>query len=78
MIVAVPEQQTVWSSGPGFPEHQAVLTWWRWWCSQCRATQPGKASHPEMVLTQGDRHAEQEQCHTEGQLALFALTGGTE
>jgi hypothetical protein len=77
VIVAVPERQTVVASGIGVPPYTTVLTWWRWWCSACRVLAPGvKASHADLALRQGDFHAEQEQCHTAGQLALFALGGG--
>jgi hypothetical protein len=77
MILAVPEQQTVVASGIGVPAYTTVLTWWRWWCSVCRILAPAtKASHAGLALRQGEHHAKQEQCHTEGQLALFALAGG--
>jgi hypothetical protein len=76
MILAVPEQQTVVASGIGIPAYTSVLTWWRWWCSVCRILAPGvKASHADLALAQGDYHAEREQCHTEGQLALFTVGG---
>lgn len=74
MIVAVPEQHTT-QAGP--PERRTVLTWWRWWCSACRLLQPdGQSSHADGALLRGDRHAAAEQCHTVGQLALFAAGGG--
>lgn len=77
MIIAVPEQETVWASGIGIPEHQATLTWYRWWCSVCRvSSRYAKASHADLALRQGDYHLEVAQCHVVGQLALFALAGG--
>ena len=72
MIVAVPEQETTVASGIGIPEYTTVLTWYRWWCSACRTSSPHvRASHAELALRQGDRHAAAEQCHVVGQLALF-------
>jgi hypothetical protein len=71
VILAVPEQQTVHASGIGASGRTSVLTWWRWWCSACRLLAAGMWSHAELALRQGDRHAEAEQCHVVGQLALF-------
>lgn len=77
MIVAVPEQVTTVASGIGVPEHTTVLTWYRWWCSACHISAPNAAaSHADLALRQGDYHLEVEQCHTAGQLALFAAPGG--
>jgi hypothetical protein len=76
VIVAVPEQETVMASGIGIPAYASVLTWYRWWCSVCRVLAPAaKASHADLALRQGEWHAEREQCHTVGQLALFAAGG---
>jgi hypothetical protein len=76
MILAVPEQHTTVASGAGIPERTTVLTWWRWWCSSCRAGSDGRSSHPDMALRSGDRHADAEQCDVVGQMALFALVAG--
>jgi hypothetical protein len=79
VILAIPEQEAVVASGIGIPAYTTVLTWWRWWCSVCRILPPAtKASHADLALSQGERHAQREQCHTEGQLALFALAGGAQ
>jgi hypothetical protein len=74
VILAVPEQLATVASGIGIPEHRTVLTWWRWWCSACRITGQ-RVSHAGMALDRGDRHTQAEQCHTVGQLALFAAGG---
>jgi hypothetical protein len=72
VIVAVPEQHTTTAGGIGIPEYTAVLTWYRWWCSVCRILAPAaRASHAELALRQGERHAAAEQCHVVGQLELF-------
>ncbi|HEX5772443.1 MAG TPA: hypothetical protein VFY11_15890 [Nocardioidaceae bacterium] len=77
MILAVPCQTSTVAAGIGVPEHPIVITMWRWWCSQCRLAQPsGASSHAAGALARGDWHAAAEQCHTVGQLALFALAGG--
>lgn len=73
MILAVPKQHTTVASGIGIPEYRTVLTWWSWWCSICRIA-GGQSSHADMALDRGDRHAETAQCHTVGQLVLFAMT----
>lgn len=76
MIIAVPEQVTVPASSAGIPEHQVVLTYFRWWCSACRTgSLANKWSHADLTLRMADLHAKREQCHAEGQLALFALAG---
>jgi hypothetical protein len=75
MILAVPEQHTVSASGIGVPAYTTVLTWWRWWCSICRVLAGTQASHADLALRQGEVHAEREQCHVTGQLALFAMGG---
>jgi hypothetical protein len=75
VIVAVPRQVTTVAAGIGIPEYRTVITTYRFWCSVCRVT-GGTVSHADMALDRGDRHAAAEQCHTVGQLALFALAGG--
>lgn len=74
-ILAIPEQHATVATGIGRPEYRTVLTWWRWWCSACRIG-GGRVSHADMALERGDRHVEDEQCHSVGQLALFAIAGG--
>ncbi len=74
MILAVPQQTRTVAAGIGIPEYTTVITWWCWWCSACRIER-GKSSHPDMALERGDRHAQAEQCHTVGQLALFPAGG---
>lgn len=72
MILAIPEQEVGTFSGIGIPPYESVPTWWRWWCSVCRVSaQSHSASHAELALSRGDRHAAVAQCHTDGQLALF-------
>jgi len=78
VIVAVPEQTTTVASGIGIPEHEIVLTWYRWWCSVCQVSaENARASHAGGALEQAEWHLETVQCHFVGQLALFALAGGT-
>lgn len=73
MIIAIPEQETVRCSGLGVPEHESVLSWYRWWCSECRVLASGaRASHASSALSQADRHLAVDQCHVVGQLALIA------
>jgi hypothetical protein len=76
MILAVPQQATTVASGIGIPEYRTVLTTWTWWCTVCRIPAPARWSHADLALRQGDHHAAAEQCHTVGQLELFALAGG--
>jgi hypothetical protein len=75
VILAVPQQTHTVASGVGIPEYRTVITWWAWWCSVCRIG-GSRVSHAGMALDRGDRHAQAEQCHTVGQLELFALAGG--
>lgn len=71
----MPEQETVWGSGIGIPEHQAVLTSYRWWCSVCRVFSEGnKWSNARLALRQADWHLATVQCHVEGQLSLIVPT----
>lgn len=77
MIVAVPEQHAAVFSGIGIPQHTAVLTWYRWWCSVCRVSAVNAAcSHAVGALEQAEHHLAVEQCHVVGQLSLFAHAGG--
>lgn len=77
MIIAVPQQETVRSSGINIPEHESVLTWYRWWCSVCKVTADGYCSHPDSALGQGERHMRTAQCHVVGQLSLLPLVGAS-
>jgi hypothetical protein len=74
VIVAVPEQRTVLFSGIGIPEHTAVSTWYRWWCSTCRVSAPSYCSHASLALDQAQWHLETVQCHVEGQMSLIVPT----
>jgi hypothetical protein len=70
VIVAVPEQVTIWAGS-----ERDVLTSYRWWCSVCRVSAAGtKASHADLALKQSEWHLAIEQCHAEGQLSLVAPT----
>jgi hypothetical protein len=72
VIIAVPEQERVRCAGIGVPEHESVLTWYRWWCSACHVSAvSARASHASGALSQADQHLASEQCHVVGQLALF-------
>lgn len=56
MIVAVPEQETTTASGIGIPEYSTVLTWYRFWCTECRLLADVSCSHASGALEQGDHH----------------------
>jgi hypothetical protein len=76
MILAVPQQTRTVASGIGIPEYPTVITCWSWWCTACRIPSGPRWSHADLALRQGDHHVTAEQCHTVGQLELFALAGG--
>lgn len=78
MIIAVPLQRTEVFSGIGIPQHTAVVTWYRWWCTSCRVPSgPANAwSHASYALQMGEHHEQRAQCQTLGQLSLFALPAG--
>ncbi|MEV6344153.1 hypothetical protein [Actinoplanes sp. NPDC051851] len=72
MIIAVPEQRVGEFHPLNGKPYRETVTWYRYRCTVCQHSPAhALASTAPGALEQGAYHAEQAQCHAEGQLTLF-------
>jgi hypothetical protein len=82
VIIAFPTQRIgefhpVGGPLPTPPPFKAAVTWYRWYCTDCRVeSKPANAwSDPVSALDRGEYHEQVAQCQRVGQLELFAVGG---